>query len=706
MATTNGALTAQHDTTADLTSQLQSLGIAGIPSFDGIEAFPQYNLIDIYRAHIIKQVSAITGATPGIVNNALSWTADLKHGDLAIPAPALRLKGIAPEELGKQIIDKFDSPLVSKVSLVKTHIGFYFEPKHLAQLVLPTILSQKDRYGFNPTLGLKDPTDPKKGPKTAIIEYSSPNIAKEFHTGHLRSTIIGGFLAKLYERHGWKVISMNYLGDWGKQYGVLSQGFDKYGNEEDLKKDAVKHLNEVYVKINQDNYVEQKEVNALKEKITELKNRKTPPLRKKSAKGQPDGPVREHVWTDEQEAELQSTVATLQAKLKELDELPSIDEKARRFFKRMVDGDPEAIANWQRFRDYSIEKYKTMYARLNITFDDYSGESTVLEEDMKKVGEVLEEKGLSELDDGALMIKFAKHGKPKLGTALVKKRDGTSLYLTRDIAANKERYDKYHFDKMIYVIASQQDIHVAQFFEILRLMGPPYSEIIAKCANVSFGLVKDPRGQTMSTRKGTVISLADSLDDVHDFMHGVMKTNEDKYAQVEDPEKTADILGISGIVVQDFTGKMGNGYNFDMERMTSFEGDTGPYLQYAHARLCSMKRKSEVKDDELIHADLSLLSTEVAIDLIRTLAQWPVIVKTTLENSEPVTVLTYLFKMTRVLNACYEGKDASGSRSKSMSVVYAESHEKKVALMALYESARLVLNSGLQLLGLTPLERM
>lgn len=210
----------------------------------------------------------------------------------------------------------------------------------------------------------------------------------------------------------------------------------------------------------------------------------------------------------------------------------------------------------------------------------------------------------------------------------------------------------------------------------------------------------------MSTRKGTVISLADSLDDVHDFMHGVMKTNEDKYAQVEDPEKTADILGISGIVVQDFTGKMGNGYNFDMERMTSFEGDTGPYLQYAHARLCSMKRKSEVKDDELIHADLSLLSTEVAIDLIRTLAQWPVIVKTTLENSEPVTVLTYLFKMTRVLNACYEGKDASGSRSKSMSVVYAESHEKKVALMALYESARLVLNSGLQLLGLTPLERM
>lgn len=707
MATANGVSATTQPSLESVSTQLKQLGISEQPTFPNVLLYPQHNPVDIYRAQIVKQVAEIANVEPALVNNVLAWTLDLKHGDLVLPVPALRIKGAKPDDLAKDIADKFESSsLIQKPLAEKGFVRFFFEPKPLAQLTLPSILQQKENFGLNSRFGLRDPSDPKSESKLMIIEYSSPNIAKEFHTGHLRSTIIGGFLAKLYQRAGYRVISMNYLGDWGKQYGMLSQGFDKYGDEESLKNDAIKHLNEVYVKINQDNYAEQKDVKGLKEKIDELKKLKAPPKPKKPAKGEAPQPPPEHKWTDEQEAELQDTIKTLQTKIKELEDLPSIDEKARQIFKRMVDGDPEAVANWQRFRDYSIEKYKDMYARLNIAFDDYSGESTVTEEDMQKAGDKMEQSGLTETSEGAIMVDFAKHGKPKLGKTLVKKKDGTSLYLTRDIAANKERFDKYSFDRMIYVIASQQDTHVAQFFEILKLMGPPYSDIVSKCENVSFGMVKDPKGQTMSTRKGTVISLEDSLDGVHDFMHEVMKKNPDKYAQIENPDATADILGISAIMVQDFSGKMVNGYNFDMERMTSFEGDTGPYLQYAHARLCSMKRKTDIPDEQLQHADFSLVTTKEGTELVRTLAQWPDVFINTLKTKEPVTVLTYLFKMSKALSSCYDAKDHSNKNAKTMSVVYATSPEQKLALMALYESARQVLNNGMKLLGLTPVERM
>ncbi|KAI7597369.1 hypothetical protein KC319_g23219, partial [Hortaea werneckii] len=201
----------------------------------------------------------------------------------------------------------------------------------------------------------------------------------------------------------------------------------------------------------------------LAEKKDELEKTKTPPKPKKPAKGQ-EAPPEPPKWTDEQEQELQSVTAELEKVQAELVAKPSIDEKARQFFKRMVDSDKDALRNWEKFRNLSIEAYKEMYSRLNIAFDDYSGESTVKNEDMDKAASILEQKGISEDSKGAVIVDLAKHGAPKLGKTLVKKRDGTSLYLTRDIAANYERFEKYDFDKMIYVIASQQDVHVAQFF--------------------------------------------------------------------------------------------------------------------------------------------------------------------------------------------------------------------------------------------------
>ena len=706
MAFSNGITNSESPSMDHITSQLQSLGMSSVPSFPELQLFPEYNPVDVYRAVIISQLQSITGADPTIINGAVQWTQDLKHGDLMLPVPALRMKGKKPDELAKEIAEKFDSPLIEKPSADKTFVRFFFKPKPYAKLVLPTILKQNDGYGFNPNLGLEDLADKSSRRKKMIVEYSSPNIAKEFHTGHLRSTIIGGFLVKLYDRAGWRTFSMNYLGDWGKQYGVLTQGFEKYGSEQELQTDPVKHLNEVYVKINQDNSDEQKPLTELRKRKEELEKLKNPPKPKKPAKGKESELVPEHKWTEEQEKELQDILTKIEKVQEELAAIPSIDEKARQFFARMYKGDQDALKNWQRFRDLSIEAYTNMYARLNIKFDDYSGESTVKEADMDEAAKLLEERGLSEDSKGAVIVDLTKHGAPTLGKTLVKKRDGTSLYLTRDIAANFERYQNYKFDRMIYVIASQQDVHVAQFFKILELMGPPYSDIVAKCEHITFGMVKDPKGQTMSTRKGTVVSLANSLDRAKEFMHDVMKKNRDKYEQVVDPEATADILAISSIMVQDYTGKRINNYNFDMEKMTSFEGDTGPYLQYSHARVCSMERKTAIPAQQLLDADLSLITAKEGIELVRSLAQWPDVFLNTYKTREPVTVLTYLFKMTHLLSSCYDAKDANNRHAKTMSVMYAETTEKKAALMALYASARQVLNNGMKLLGLTPVERM
>jgi len=385
-------------------------------------------------------------------------------------------------------------------------MAFYVRPAPVIQTVIPLIQKLGADYGRNKFNGLRDPKDPSKGQKRIIVEFSSPNIAKPFHAGHLRSTIIGGFLANLYEGAGWDVIRINYLGDWGKQYGLLALAFEKFGDEEALNKDPINHLFQLYVRINA-------EMTAEKEQI---------------AKRKQDG----------------EDVTELEAN--------SLDEQARRYFKKMTDRDPAALAQWKRFRDLSITRYQATYARLNIKFDEYSGESQVPEEAMEQVGREMQEKGISREDNGAMIVDFqalvpGKEGK-RLERPIVRKRDGTALYLTRDISELLSRHDKYKFDQMIYVVASAQDLHLKQLFKIIELLG--HKEIAAKCQHVNFGLV-----QGMSTRKGTVKFLDDILRDVADKMHETMKKNEGKYSQVENPEATADTLGISSVMVQDMMGK-------------------------------------------------------------------------------------------------------------------------------------------------------
>lgn len=461
--------------------------------------------------------------------------------------------------------------------------------------------------------------------KKVLIDFSSPNIAKPFHAGHLRSTIIGAFLANLYEANGWEAIRLNYLGDWGKQFGILAVGFEKYGSEEELARDPITHLYDVYVKINKD--------------------------------GEDD---------------------------------PTVHDRARAFFVGMEKQEPEAVALWKKFRDLSIVKYKETYARLNIYFDIYSGESQVSNACQEEAVTLMREAGLLEESKGATIVDLEKY---KLGKTVVRKGDGTFVYITRDIGGAKERWEKYHMDKSLYVVASQQDLHNAQLFQVLKDMKYEWAD---RLAHINFGMVLG-----MSTRKGTAVFLDQILNESRDVMHEQMRTNEEKYAAIEDPELTSDKLGITAVKIQDMAAKRVNNYEFKWSRMTSFEGDTGPYLQYAHVRLSSVERKNAPQvvlpppEQRAALINTALLTEPKARDIVVLLAVYPDVVKTALKSLEPATIVTWCFRLCHAISSAWE-----------VVIVKGQPEDVALARLWLYVSAKDVLASAMKLLTLEPLERM
>ncbi|GAA5978830.1 hypothetical protein JCM10908_004501 [Rhodotorula pacifica] len=571
-------------------------------------------------------------------------------GDFTVAVPRFRLKA-KPNEVAEQIVAKFQPN--AYLASIKSHGAFVYvnvQTTALYKLVLSqinhqTYLTADESHSVLDSfanLSLKDSADePPKGlsllkkngygtnksgeGKKIIVEFSSPNIAKPFHAGHLRSTIIGAFLANLYEANGYSVLRMNYLGDWGKQFGILAVGFERYGSEEELEKDAITHLYDVYVKINRDGE------------------------------------------TDE-----------------------SIHDRAREFFVKMEAGDEAAVGLWKKFRDLSIVKYKETYARLNIYFDLYSGESQVSGASQTKALDQLQAAGLVEESQGALVIDLKKY---KLEKTVVRKKDGTSVYITRDIGGAVERFDKFKFDKMVYVVASQQDLHLAQFFKVLDLMGYPWAKTLQ---HVNFGMV-----QGMSTRKGTAVFLEQILDESKRVMHEVMQKNEAKYNAIEDPEYTSDKLGITAVKVQDMAGKRINNYEFKWERMTSFEGDTGPYLQYAHVRLSSVERKNAPEivlpppSERDAQIDVSLLTEPKAREILLLLSEYPNVVRAALKSLEPSTICTFAFRLCHAISSAWE-----------VLLVRGQPENVALARLWLYVSAKDVLGSAMRLLTLEPLERM
>ncbi|KAF2199007.1 Nucleotidylyl transferase, partial [Delitschia confertaspora ATCC 74209] len=328
--------------------------------------YPQVNPVDGYRIHIAQTLSEITGLDATNIYLFVQRSTTLDKGNWLLPVPALKIEGEKPNDIFPE------SVLLNKSQADGPFICFYFKPAELLKQVIPSVLQNCSKWGNNPLLGLKDPKDSSHRRKRVVIEFSSLNVAKPFHHGHLRSTILGGFLANLYEGSDWDVVRLNYLGDWGKQYGLLALGFKMFGDDKALEEDPIQRLFQIYVRIDQLMGEERKEIQQLEESgedASKLKN-------------------------------------------------AGLDEQARRYFKAMCDNDPEAIAMWKKFRELSIRKYKSSYARLNIHFDERVSESLMKEASIKAVERKMEAGGLTEESQGATIVDFSKNVPGKVGKAL------------------------------------------------------------------------------------------------------------------------------------------------------------------------------------------------------------------------------------------------------------------------------------------------
>jgi len=611
-----------------MASSLPSLPV--VPGTD-----PERSVFDSFRTSIAKKLS---DALPLTLEQAYSGVDFGKKGvDFTVALPRFRLPG-KTDELAAKIISKFEADgWIESVTHDKQFLHFQLNSNTLVREVLTQVHKLQNLKPFKkwtkedtseqPKL-LEYGMDTSGENKTVIMEYSSPNIAKEFHLGHLRSTIIGAFLANLYYSCGWNVIRMNYLGDWGTQFGMIATGYAKYGSEEELEKDPIGHLRKVYI-----------------------------------------------------------------AMSKEAEHDPKVKANAAEWFNQL-EGDRDAgiqskmLKDWEDWRARSIKKYEQSYNMLNVKFDIYNGESVVGKQSMDQALEQLEAIPDLVLDvDGAKILDLEKFN---LGKTVLRNKDGSSIYLTRDIAGGIERFEKYKFDKMIYVVASQQNHHFLQYFKILELMGLPWAN---KLEHVNFGMVKG-----MSTRTGTGVSLNGLIDDAARVMKVQMGSNPEKFSAVEDVDMTSREIGITGIKIQDMAAKRINDYTYNEERMLSIEGDTGPYLQYAHARLTSLKAKNidlHRSKPEDVTLD-SLAPMPHAREIAFLLGKYPDVVRTAMKTHEPSGVVTYAFQLSHAISSAWETVIVKGE----------EDEEKAGARLFLYERARDVLGGAMRLLSIRPLERM
>ncbi|KAL9539992.1 hypothetical protein MBANPS3_009939 [Mucor bainieri] len=569
-----------------------------------------------FKQSIAKQLSKQTACSPHELLPLMRPTKSRKDGHISISLPKLNTALATPmatEQLdawSKAITDKFvPDDYIQHASQKGSSLCFKFDETNFIKHVLQQVHQEKDSYGWSHLAAQRKDT-------TVLIDYSSPNIAKPFHAGHLRSTIIGNFTKRIHEALGYRVIGINYLGDWGKQYGLLAVGFAKYGDEAKLRSDPIHHLYEVYVKINADAKVDKE-----------------------------------------------------------------IDRQANAYFCKMEQGDKDALKQWKQFRDLSVASYAAIYKRLNVRFDVYSGESQVNPYIAQAREQLSSSHLLTRTEDGALAVDLEQY---KLGTAVVQRADGTSLYLTRDVASILMRRDKYKFQKAIYVVGSEQASYFEQLFQIAHLMAPAEH---AELQHVGFGRIKG-----MSTRKGTVVFLQDILDTAKEQILAYMQQSQEK-SRLSDIDQVADQLAMSAILVQDMKSKRLKDYDFSWDRMTDARGDTGVFLQYAHARACGIERKSGIAIDP--HCDFGLFQEKEAVQLVQSIAQFPDTVEAAFATLEPCTIVNYLFKLSHATSAA-----SARLRVKDMAP------EVATARMLLFWSARATLRNGLHLLGITPIEHM
>ncbi|KAI0116179.1 arginyl-tRNA synthetase [Hypoxylon sp. NC0597] len=631
---------------------LGELGVSG-----AVPPFPQSNIlrkpIDVYRNYLANITSKVLDCDADLAYEAVQNANIRDNSDLTLVLPKLKLKSNKPKDLSREVFIKFPStPLFQLPIPDGVHLRFFFSTVTLPRLILSYIGDRMGQYGRGHLLDSLTPPHTGEAAKKVIVEFSSPNLATEFNSNHLRSTILGAQIANLYENEGWDVVRMNYFGDWGKEMGLLGVGWKKFGSEVEFKKNPMGHLYDVY------------------ENISESFR----PEKEASRKARDEG-------RDTAEIERQGIFAERDG-----------------FSKRMEDGQPEESGFWKRLRDTAIAYYTNAYEHLNVEFDDFSGESQVSPEFIVEVESVLKAKGVYEESDGSWIIDYSKHGPKSLGVSVLRGRTGSTSYLLRDIAAAIERSKKYSFDKMVYVVTAEQDVHFQKLFQALKYMG--YDGLAAKLEHINFGKV-----QGLSQQLGKVHLLGDILDESTNDALDALEFDQTDHSEISNTNKSSQIIGATSLVSQ-FCGlnKRTTSYTLNAKRLSSFEGETGPHLQLCYARLCAKITESDSDETVLSNVDYIHLQEDPWTEVIRLLAQYPDVVDAAYKSLEPSMILAFLFRLGEEIENCLEDNNDNGENQEEDG--NGSSKELPDAILAqtvLYKHARQVFNNGMRILGITPI---
>ena len=550
--------------------------------------------------------------------NLLEYPPDPAMGDIALPCFKLsRILRRSPVQIANALAPCIGGDCVERAEAVNGYLNIYLSGAYLLSRLVPRILEEKENYGA-PDIG--------QG-RVVVLDYSSPNVAKPFHIGHLGTTVIGHSLKKLHEFAGYNCIGINYLGDWGTQFGKLILAYRMWGSREAVETGGIDELVSLYVRIN----------NAI------------------------SGNEAEGIAPD-----------------------PVLAEKARAEFHKMEMGDPDNIALWKWFVQISLEEYQKTYRQLDITFDSYKGESFYTDKMPAQV-QKLRDKGLLKLDDGASIVDLSAYGMPP---CLILKRDGSTLYPTRDIAAAVYRKQEYHFDKCIYVTSAQQILHFRQWFKVVELMGYDwYDELV----HVPYGTVS-VNGAKLATRTGNVVLLRDLFGAAIEKVTEIMET---KNPALKGRTDVAEAVGVGAIVFYYLSNNRIKDINFSMEEALTFDGNTGPYVQYTYARACSILEKAGVTDGTPAPAELTLTDPLEKV-LCVTLSEFEERVRMALRDYEPSYITRYILDVATAFNRFYH----------DCAIVTAEDAAVRETRLALTRATKYVLGRAFGLICLRKTEKI
>ena len=543
------------------------------------------------------------------IASALEIPKKTDMGDFAFPCFKLakiyrKAPNMIAEDLTKQILEK-NYDIFSKVENVGGYINFFFAKEQFAKQIMNTISAED--FGSS-----------KVGEgKTICIDYSSPNVAKNFHVGHLRTTIIGNSLYKIYSKLGYHVERINHLGDWGTQFGKLIVAYKRWGSKEAVEKNGISELMKIYVKFHE-----------------------------------------------------------------EAEKDDSLNDEARAWFVKMEQGDEEALSIWQWFKDISLVEYKRIYNLLGMEFDHYTGESFYRDK-TQDVVDKLNAKNLLVESEGAHIVPLDEYN---MAPCLIMKKDGSSIYATRDLAALFYRKETYNFDKCIYVTGLEQKLHFAQVFKVIELLGYDWYD---QLVHVPYGLVSMEGGK-LSTRSGNVIYAEEILHESIQKIYEIIEKNPD----LEDKETVARQVGIGAILFNDLYNQRIKDVVFNWDKILNFDGETGPYVQYTYARCASVLRKA---GDVVIPEDIdyNVLTDEVTMNLLKDITRFPDVVKDAADKYEPFMISRFAVSVAQHFNKFYHDCQ-----------INVEDEKIKMARLKVVSVTMKVIKDALALLGIECPEQM